>query len=32
MDYLPPEPFVAWIEKLMRRGRSNRKKRKTAGR
>jgi isorenieratene synthase len=26
LDYLPPEPFVAWIEKLMRLGRKKRKK------
>jgi isorenieratene synthase len=25
VDYLPPEPFVAWIEKLMRAGRKRRK-------
>ena len=25
IDYLPPEPFVAWIEKLMRAGRKRRK-------
>ena len=25
VKYLPPEPFVAWIEKLMRRGRKKRK-------
>jgi len=31
LDYLPPEPFVAWIEKLMRLGRKKRKQ-KTAGR
>jgi isorenieratene synthase len=29
VDYLPPEPFVAWIEKLMRRGRQRRKHRTT---
>lgn len=27
VDYLPAEPFVAWIEKLMRRGRRSRKQR-----
>jgi protoporphyrinogen oxidase len=26
VDYLPAEPFVAWIEKLMRRGREKRRK------
>ena len=26
VDYLPPEPFVAWIEKLMRTGRQRRRK------
>ena len=25
IDYLPPEPFVGWIEKLMRRGRERRR-------
>jgi isorenieratene synthase len=25
IDYLPPEPFVAWIEKLMKKGRQRRK-------
>lgn len=25
VDYLPPEPFVAWIEKLMKAGRKRRK-------
>ena len=25
MDYLPPEPFVAWIEKLMKQGRQKRR-------
>lgn len=28
IEYLPPEPFVAWIEKLMRRGRQKRRARK----
>ncbi len=28
VDYLPPEPFVAWIEKLMKRGRQKRKQKK----
>jgi isorenieratene synthase len=27
VDYLPAEPFVAWIEKLMRMGRKRRKRR-----
>jgi isorenieratene synthase len=27
VDYLPAEPFVAWIEKLMRKGREKRKRR-----
>jgi hypothetical protein len=27
VDYLPAEPFVAWIEKLMRIGRKRRKRR-----
>ena len=27
VDYLPPEPFVAWIERLMKRGRQRRKSR-----
>ena len=32
MEYLPPEPFVAWIEKLMKAGRRKRKgKRKKEG-
>lgn len=31
IDYLPPEPFVAWIEKLMKSGRKKRKER-AAGR
>lgn len=26
LDYLPPEPFVAWIEKLMKAGRRRRKR------
>ena len=25
IDYLPPEPFVGWIEKLMKRGRAHRR-------
>jgi isorenieratene synthase len=28
VEYLPPEPFVAWIEKLMRRGRQKRKQKR----
>ena len=28
IEYLPPEPFVAWIEKLMKRGRQRRRERK----
>jgi len=28
IEYLPPEPFVAWIEKLMKRGRAKRRARK----
>jgi hypothetical protein len=28
IDCLPPEPFVGWIEKLMRRGRQRRRKRR----
>lgn len=28
IEYLPAEPFVAWIEKLMRRGRQKRRERK----
>ena len=28
IDYLPPEPFVGWIEILMRRGRARRKARR----
>ena len=28
VEYLPPEPFVAWIEKLMRKGRQRRKQRR----
>ena len=28
IEYLPPEPFVAWIEKLMRKGRAKRRARK----
>lgn len=28
VDYLPPEPFVGWIEKLMVRGRKRRRKMK----
>lgn len=31
LEYLPAEPFVAWIEKLMKKGREKRK-RQTAGR
>lgn len=27
VEYLPPEPFVAWIERLMRRGRAKRRAR-----
>lgn len=27
LSYLPPEPFVAWIEKLMKKGRQKRKRR-----
>jgi isorenieratene synthase len=27
-EYLPPEPFVAWIEKLMKKGRERRRARK----
>lgn len=30
VEYLPPEPFVAWIEKLMRAGRKRRKQQKAA--
>ena len=30
IEYLPPEPFVAWIEKLMKRGRAKRRARKLA--
>jgi isorenieratene synthase len=29
IDYLPPEPFVGWIEKLMRRGRRRRREKVT---
>lgn len=29
LEYLPPEPFVAWIEKLMKMGRKKRKRRIT---
>jgi isorenieratene synthase len=28
VKYLPPEPFVAWIEKLMKRGRQKRKQKR----
>ena len=28
VDYLPPEPFVAWIEKLMKKGRQRRKQKR----
>ncbi len=28
IGYLPPEPFVGWIEKLMRRGRERRRRKK----
>ena len=28
IDYLPPEPFVAWIEKLMKKGREKRRLKK----
>jgi isorenieratene synthase len=28
VEYLPPEPFVAWIEKLMKRGRQKRKQKR----
>jgi len=28
IEYLPPEPFVAWIEKLMKRGRAKRQAQK----
>jgi isorenieratene synthase len=28
LDYLPPEPFVGWIEKLMKRGRKRRRERR----
>ena len=28
IEYLPPEPFVAWIERLMKRGRAKRRARK----
>jgi isorenieratene synthase len=28
VDYLPPEPFVGWIEKMMVRGRKSRRERK----
>ncbi len=28
VEYLPPEPFVAWIERLMRAGRKRRKRKK----
>ncbi|MGE5462158.1 MAG: hypothetical protein ACM3PS_02310, partial [Syntrophothermus sp.] len=28
VEYLPPEPFVAWIEKLMKAGRKRRKQKK----
>jgi len=28
IEYLPPEPFVAWIEKLMKRGRAKRRARR----
>ncbi len=28
IDYLPPEPFVGWIEKLMRRGRRRRREKR----
>jgi isorenieratene synthase len=30
VEYLPPEPFVAWIEKLMKAGRKRRKQKKNA--
>jgi len=30
IDYLPAEPFVAWIEKLMKAGRQRRRRKKTA--
>ncbi|MGB8983940.1 MAG: FAD-dependent oxidoreductase [Anaerolineales bacterium] len=29
LEYLPPEPFVGWIEKLMKAGRKKRKQRKS---
>jgi len=29
IEYLPPEPFVGWIEKLMRRGRRRRRERQS---
>ncbi|MFT3890575.1 MAG: hypothetical protein QM730_02985 [Anaerolineales bacterium] len=28
IEYLPAEPFVAWIEKLMKKGRQRRKAKK----
>jgi hypothetical protein len=28
VEYLPPEAFVAWIEKLMKRGRQRRKQKR----
>lgn len=31
LDYLPPEPFVGWIEKLIRNGRQRRKRRLNGG-
>jgi predicted NAD/FAD-dependent oxidoreductase len=31
LDYLPPEPFAAWIERLMRTGRQKRRERRQVG-